>query len=33
MVENKLTNKNYLVIFLFYGFVVATLLIIATELT
>ena len=33
MEENRLTKKNYLVIFLFYGFVVATLLIIATELT
>ncbi len=32
MEENRLTKKNYLVIFLFYGFVVATLLIIATEL-
>ena len=29
----KLTKKNYLYIFLFFGFVVATLLIIATELT
>ena len=30
--DNKLTKKNYLFIFLFYGFVVSTLLIIATEL-
>lgn len=33
MEDNKLTKKNYLVIFFFYGFVIATLLIIATELT
>lgn len=31
--SKKLTKKDYLVIFLFYGFVVATLLIIVTELT
>lgn len=31
--DNKLTKKNYLVIFFFYGFVIATLLIIVTELT
>ena len=30
--DNKLTKKNFLFIFLFYGFVVTTFLIIATEL-
>ena len=33
MEDDKLTKKNYLVIFFFYGFVIATLLIIVTELT
>ena len=33
VVGEKLTKKNYLYIFLFFGFVVSTLLIIVTELT
>lgn len=33
MEENKLTRKNYLTIFFFHGFVIATLLIIVTELS
>ena len=33
VVGEKLTRKNYLYIFLFHGFVIATLLIIATELS